>query len=227
MHEEQLEREAVALSLPWPVHRPSASAIDEMLTISAPAAVDEHTAADPLRVGPSPIPLLDAASWGASVAAAAMCSVAGESEAADAQAPAHKRDASGAPGDERPRKKSKVDLRVGRVVWLLEPPADAPPMPMVILRKVDGTPGAGGGLVQGPLTTPPDHVAPPGTPVPRTAVVEFGYLLPAVWQEHGDAPGVHTAVQAAMKQMHAVGGSAREPRGYWQKFVPGVPYPFH
>ena len=180
--EEQLEHEAVALSLPWPVHRPSASAVDEMLTIDAPAAVAEHTAC--------------------------------------------KRDASGAPGDERPRKKRKVDLRVGRVVWLLDPPADALPMPMVILALVTEQDGAPGALRLGPLHTPPGPVALSGTPVPRTAVIEFHYRLPEVWQKHCDAPGVHAAVEAALRQMHAVCGPAREPRGYWGRFGPPVPYPF-
>ena len=114
-------------------------------------------------------------------------------------------------------------------MWLREPPPDAPPMPMVILAKVDErdcAPGAGDGLRLGPLPTPPGPIVHPGTLVPRAAVVEFGDLLPTVWLEHGDAPGVHTAVEAALKQMHMVCGQAREPRSYWQRFGPGVPYPF-
>ena len=195
--EEQLEHEAVALSLPWPVPRPSESAVDELLTIEAPSTV---------------------------------CAAAVKARAvAAAKASRRERDASAAPGDARPCKKRKIDLRVGRVVWLREPPPDAPPMPMVILAKVDErdcAPGAGDGLRLGPLPTPPGPIVHPGTLVPRAAVVEFGDLLPTVWLEHGDAPGVHTAVEAALKQMHMVCGQAREPRSYWQRFGPGVPYPF-
>ena len=122
-----------------------------------------------------------------------------------------------------PPKKRRIDYGIGRVMWLKDANGcgngarneDA-------LRPMRIESHDGALLLLRPL--PLDGTA--LVSIERTAVVEFGTGLAAVWNAHSGKELVRKGIEDALQLTHRQQGRAREPRLVWERHGGGVPFPF-